>query len=373
MGERAGGQGVQCPSPPLSLRDEGNGDPSTPPARSPAPRAHAPVCVGVSGASVGVGGAGVSCLQPGAGDDRGAEGLCGSPRRVQAHPPHLLAGRVVGRGQWQPLAMLPAKTPLWVTLTCWLSPAHQAWAPLAGSVPVQSGNKSSWKSWVDYGRGDSMRWVSPKPHSPCPTASWHCLRQGTPWYAPGHRSPSSPHELRPKPVGVRHPRRWAASCTPERSQPPKQHPSPSITPCSTPPPAPITHVSAPSVPDLATRILLPAPRHPNFNCFKQTAFRVWHPAPITQQHPAFRIHSPAPNILHAAPGFPNPAPSKPILHYPPSAPRFQPPAPALRPPLPTFSTQHPGFTSSPALPRLGTRVPPHTGALCHPVLSRCHP
>lgn len=57
MGERAGGQGVWCPSPPVpcGTRAAGSPDPLAPLAWSPAPRAHAPV-------GVGIGRAGVGCL-----------------------------------------------------------------------------------------------------------------------------------------------------------------------------------------------------------------------------------------------------------------------------------------------------------------------
>ena len=94
-----------------------------------------------------------------------------------------------------------------MTLTCWLSPAHQAWAPVAGSVPAVSGNRSSWKSWVDCGKGDGARWAS---LTPCSTPS--CCQLAPP--GPGHPqappgTPGTPPGIPvppavQKPVGVRH-------------------------------------------------------------------------------------------------------------------------------------------------------------------------
>lgn len=125
------------------------------------------------------------------------------------------------------VAVPPARTPPRMTLTCWLSPAHQPWASVAGSVPVQSGNKSSWNSWTDCGRGDGARWVFPKSHSLCPAAA------GAPLDTPRHFQHPDPTTQHPNfsclkcpaPTAQQHP----AGGT-QLSASTLQHPNP---PCST--------------------------------------------------------------------------------------------------------------------------------------------
>lgn len=128
------------------------------------------------------------------------------------------------------MAMPPARTLCWVTLTCSLSPAHQPWASVAGRVPVQSGNRSSWNSWTDCGRADGVRWVFPKSNSLCPAAARAPL--DTPRHFQ-HPDPMTQHPnfscLKcPAPTAQQHP----AGGT-QLSASTLQHPNPA---CSTRPP-----------------------------------------------------------------------------------------------------------------------------------------
>lgn len=77
---------------------------------------HAHTAVGIHGAVIRQLGAGCG------GDEWGTEGLCGSPCRVQAHPPHLPGSSAVTSRHWQRRA-------------CHSVPAAGRVRELAGSPP----------------------------------------------------------------------------------------------------------------------------------------------------------------------------------------------------------------------------------------------